>query len=430
MTRSSFNRRRFLQSSAGAVAAGLTTPYWLTRPSRAAESKNDRPNIAAIGVANKGIPDAKEAAKYGDILAVCDVDKSHAENALNKLALKADMVEDYRRLLDRKDIEALVVVVPDHWHTKIAIDAMRAGKDVYLEKPMTLTVDEGKQLRKVVEETGRVLQVGSQQRSDERFRTACELVRNGRLGKIQEVTVGIVSGRPGGPFENRPVPEGLNWEMWLGQAPLVEFCPERCHYTFRFWFEYSGGQMTNWGAHHLDIAHWALDMDNSGPLSVDGHAELPHTKNGYNVPTSCTVDYVYPGDIKLQIVTASSGGGNGASGGVTFKGTKGEIHVDRRSLTGKPVDELKENPFAANAIRLYKSDDHMANFFDCIKSRKLPVSDVYSQHRTCTGCHIGNISMRLGRKLNWDAQKEEFVGDSEASAMLRREQRKGYETVA
>src|SRR5204863_1591025 len=134
----------------------------------------------------------------------------------------------------------------------------------------------------------------SQQRSDERFRTACELVRNGRLGKIQEVTVGIVAGRPGGPFENRPVPAGLNWDMWLGQAPLVDFCPERCHYNFRFWFEYSGGQMTNWGAHHMDIAHWAMGMDDSGPLSVYGHADLPKIANGYNVPTTQTVDYIYP----------------------------------------------------------------------------------------------------------------------------------------
>jgi myo-inositol 2-dehydrogenase / D-chiro-inositol 1-dehydrogenase len=427
--RSSFNRRSFLQGSAGAVAAGLTTPYWLTSATRAAESKNDRPTLAAIGVANKGLPDAIEAAKHADIVAICDVDRGHAENAQNKLNSKAELYEDYRRVLDRKDVDAVLVVTPDHWHTKIAIDAMRAGKDLYLEKPMTLTVDEGKQLRKVVKETGRVMQIGSQQRSDERFRTACELVRNGRLGKIQEVTVGIVAGRPGGPFENKPVPTGLNWEMWLGQAPLVEFCPERCHYTFRFWFEYSGGQMTNWGAHHMDIAHWGLDMDNAGPVSVQGHAELPQLKNGYNVPTSCTVDYLYPNDVKLQIVTSGAGGGNGASGGVTFKGDKGEIHVDRRSLTGAPADELKENPFPADAIRLYKSDNHMANFFDCLKSRKQPVSAVESQHRTCTACHIGNISMRLGRKLNWDSQKEEFVGDSEANAMLRREQRKGYETA-
>jgi predicted dehydrogenase len=270
--------------------------------------------------------------------------------------------------------------------------------------------------------------VGTQQRSDSRFRQACELVRNGRLGKLEKVTVSLPrSTKVGGPFTSRPVPETLNWERWQGQAPEHDFCTERCHHDFRWWYEYSGGIMTDWGAHHMDIAHWALGIEQSGPLTIEGKMgddernrihEAQHA-NSFNTAGEFTVDLIYPGDVLVQVVLGDEG--------VLFEGDSGRLYVNRGKITGKPVEELAERPLPADAIRLYESHDHMGNFFDCIESREKPISDVVSQHRSVSACHLANISLRLGRKLTWDAAKEEFVGDSEANGMLSRSQRNPYE---
>lgn len=415
------SRRSFLQTSTAALGAGLAVPYWMTGQSLAKESKNDRPIMGAIGLGGQGTGISTNAMRFGDYAAVCDVDRSHAEAGKEKLGGKAEIYEDYRKLLDRKDIEAVTIGTPDHWHTAVALYALRAGKDVYCEKPLTLTVNEGKLLVKAVQETGRVFQVGTQQRSDDRFRTACELVRNGRLGKLKKVTVSLPeSTSEGGPFKTQPVPKELNWDFWLGQAPKTDYIPERCHFQFRWWYEYSGGVMTDWGAHHMDIAHWAMGVEQAGPLTIEAKGMLPMIKDGYNTPKYFTVDLTYPDDVLVHVKVDHDNG-------ILFEGDAGRIFVNRGKLTGKPAEELTANPLPENAIRLYKSTDHMGNFFDCIKSRKTPVSDVVSQHRTVSACHLCNISLRLGgRKLNWDAEKEDFVGDSEATAMLSREPRAPY----
>lgn len=424
---SKVTRRTFVRGAAGIAAAGALGPQWFTLPLARGEdaepkSKNDRLRFGAIGVGPQGMGIANASRRFGDIVAVCDVDGNRAAEAKEKFGGKADIYEDYRKLLERDDIDAVTIGTPDHWHTAITLAALKSGRDAYCEKPLTLTVDEGKLLVKTVKETGKILQVGTQQRSDDRFRLACELVRNGRIGKLKKVTVTLPPAQEGGPFATKPVPENLNWDFWLGQAPYVDYIPERCHYQFRWWFEYSGGTMTDWGAHHMDIAHWGMDMENSGPLTIEGHAKLPQIENGYNVPNNFTVDMTYPGDIELHI--------NIGDNGVLFEGDKSRVYVNRGRITGRPVEELKDNPLPEDRIKLHASDDHMGDFVKSVRTREQPVSDVVSQHRSVSACHLANISMRLGRKLSWDPEKELFVDDSEANAMLSRPQRAPYQIEA
>ncbi len=430
MSHPSPNRRAFLAQSSAVAAAGLCVPYWFTsRQARADESKNDRPLIGCIGTGDRwkgGI--VGDLRKHGDIVAVCDVDRKHAEEGREKAGGKADIYEDYRKVLDRDDVQVVSIVTPDHWHSKIAIEAMKAGKDIYCEKPLTLTIDEGKLICKVLKDTNRVFQVGTQQRSEmgQRFLTAIAMIRDGRIGKVQKVTCAIGGAPSGGPFEPMPVPQELNWEMWQGQTPLVDYTEKRCHYEFRWWYEYSGGKMTDWGAHHVDIASWGIGADDTGPVSVEGTAVHPNIPNGYNVATEFLVNCKYANGVDLIIR-------HDTENGVTFEGDQGTIFVSRGALKGEPVEQLKDNPLPEDAItKLYggQPTSHMANFFDCVKSRKQPISDVFSHHRAMTTCHLANLAIRLGRKLNWNPDTEQIEGDSEAQAMQSRPQRKGYEVVA
>ncbi|MGD9721796.1 MAG: Gfo/Idh/MocA family protein [Pirellulales bacterium] len=434
MTQRSITRRRFVQTSA-AAAALAANPLWLAGRARGQESKNERPLVGSIGLGGQGTGIARRASVYGDVVAVCDVHRQHAERAKQEHFAKADVFEDYRKLLERSDIEAVTIGTPDHWHTEIALAALEAGKHVYCEKPLTLTIDEGKQLVAAVKKTGKVMQVGTQQRGDQfaLFGRAVATVRSGQLGKIKKVTVHLpLSTEEGGPFAAQPVPEGLNWDMWLGQAPVAEYCPERSHFRFRWWYEYSGGICTDWGAHHMDVAQWALDVENSGPLTIDGtKTALPSIPGGFNTPKLVTVDYQYPGDVHVQLLAQPPG-----DEGVTFEGENGRIFVNRGRITGKPIEDQDADPATKEKIMaaveaLYKGNtakmgDHMGNFFEAWKFGKWPISDVASQHRSVSACHLANISIRLRRKLSWDAAKEEFVGDSEANSMLTRAQREPY----
>jgi predicted dehydrogenase len=429
MNTRSQTRRGFLKTSAVA-AAGLTTTYWLTSSvARAADasSKNDRPLVGCIGVGDRWKGLFKGVLPHGDIVAVCDVDGKHAETAQEKIGRKTDSYGDYRKLLDRKDIDVVTIVTPDHWHTKIAIDAMRAGKDVYCEKPLTLTIDEGKKICQVVRETGRVFQVGTQQRTemDQRFLKAIAMIRDGRIGKVNRAICAIGGAPTGGPFAAMPVPPELNWEMWLGQAPMVDYTEKRCHYEFRWWYEYSGGKMTDWGAHHVDIATWAIGADQSGPKSVEGTAKHPDTPNSYNTATEFLVTCKYSDGTELIIR-------HDTENGITFEGEKGSFFVSRGNMKGEAVEQLKDHPLPEGAIeKLYggRPTSHMANFFQAVKSRKQPISDVFTHHRSVTTCHLANIAIRLGRKINWDPQAEQIVGDSEAQSWQSRTPRKGYEIV-
>jgi predicted dehydrogenase len=404
-------------------------PYTFTVPqATGADAKNDRLSFAAIGVGGRGSELARQARAFGDIVAVCDVDRQHAERAKQQAGGKAQIFGDYRKLLERKDIDAVTIGTPDHWHIPIAIAACQAGKDVYCEKPVTLTVEEGQKLVRVVKETGRVFQVGSQQRSEFGllFLKAVAIVHAGRLGELKSVLVSNGAAPTGGPYAVKPIPSNLDWDMWLGQAPKVDYIPERCHRTFRWWFEYSGGMMTDWGAHHLDIAHWGMKMEHTGPVSIDGRAKLPSIENGYNTPAEFEVDMTYPGGLPVKLLVK-----NGARSGVLFEGERGRIFVSRGTLAGKPVEQLADSPLPEDAIsRLYRGKQpgsHMRNFVECIRSRDLPISDVTTQHRSTSALHLANISIRLGRAIKWDPDAEKIVGDDDATAMLGREPRKGYE---
>ncbi|MDZ4687402.1 MAG: Gfo/Idh/MocA family oxidoreductase [Planctomycetaceae bacterium] len=412
MSRSKLSRRSFLAAGATALAA----PYII--PARAFGA-NERIVTAHIGVGGQGTSNLNNFLKQGTVpAALCDVDSERLGKAVKLVTdkgHKCDGVGDYRRLLDRKDIDAIVVTTPDHWHALTTIHACQAGKDVYCEKPLSLTVVEGRRMVEAARDNKRIVQTGSQQRSDDRFRLACELVRSGRLGELKEVHVGIPACNFSGPpvADSKP-PAQLDYDMWLGPAPDRPYNEKRVHYLFRFFWDYSGGQMTNFGAHHLDIAQWALDMDNSGPVSVEGTAEF-HPQQWYEVTSSCRLTYTYATGVKVVLGQLQED----IKGGCKFIGTRGSIFVDRGKIVGTPEDLVKE-PLPDNATRLYASKNHHQDFLDCIKSRKLPICDVEIGHRSATVCHLGNIAARIGRKVEWDPASEQILRDSEAAAMLSR----------
>ncbi len=437
MTRSHLNRREALRRAGGWTASSLLLPYVFTADAEETnrpKSKNDRFRIGAIGMRYQGSVIAEKACEYGDIVAICDVDREIADKAREQFGGKAELYEDYRQMLERKDIDVVTIGTPDHWHTAMVVAACQAGKDVYCEKPLTLTIDEGKLLSRVVRETGRVVQVGTWQRSDENFRLGCELVRQGRIGKLTKVTVVLGKNKTGGPFAEQPVPKHLNWDLWQGPTPRVPYIPERCHYTFRWWYEYSGGQMTDWGAHHIDIAQWGMGAELTGPVEIDGQAKFPTIPHGYNVAIDFHATMRYANGVELEIL-------DDGRNGVLFEGEHGRVFVNRGTVSGKPVEDLASQPLPRESFKLYKHDNltrpprtgkldsiinHMGNFFDCVKSRNTPLGDVASQHRSVSVCHLANISMRLGRRLRWDPDRENFLGDDEANRWLSREQHEPF----
>jgi hypothetical protein len=447
------SRRVFLQ---GAAAAGTAVTLGSSlNPAFGYRSPSDRPVFATIGLRNQGWTITEKSFKFADFAALADVDSnvlgSNVEKTERAQKKKPDAYKDYRKILDRKDIDAVMIATPDHWHTKISVEAMYAGKDVYCEKPLTLTIAEGKLIEKVVKETGRVFQVGTMQRTeiDQRFLLAVALVKHGRIGTVQRVTCGI-NGMDASPvIPVVPVPKELDWDFWLGPAPKVDYrsLPEmregygggvplhsNCHYAFRNWHEYSGGKLTDWGAHHVDIACWALGASDTGPSKVSPlEFKLPvEYKNGhplvqdqYNAATSFKIQADMPNKVEMMI---TSEGDNG----ILFEGTEGRFFVNRGKIAGKPVEDLKDKPLPDGAIEeIYGgkvSENHTANFIEGMKARKQPISDVWTHNRMLEICHLSNIAMRLNRALEWDPVKREIVGDSEANSFLARESRKGYET--
>ncbi len=463
MSHSQQNRRDFLKSVSTVAAAGAVMPYWFTctrsLADDAAKSPNERLRLGCIGTGSRWGAVGPAAMNFATCLAVCDVDANHAlrgQNVAKERNTKAgfqgqhvDRYEDYQKILERDDIDIVTIVTPDHWHSKIAIEAMQAGKDVYCEKPLTLTINEGKQIVKVLKETGRVFQVGTQQRTEmgRRFLGAIALIRDGRIGEIKKVTCNIGGAPTCDPIPVADVPAGLNWEKWQGQTALHDFRYKqngrwgnsRCHYEFRWWYEYSGGKMTDWGAHHVDIATWALGMGDSGPTAIEGlmvehpvpldEKGMPTEEDRYNTASKFDIRVDYPNGVEMHIVSHSKEGN-----GITFEGTKAAFHVSRGNLMdvqGTVIADLKANPLPEGAIAdVYGKKvpgSHMENFIQCVRDRELPISDVYSHHRALTTCHLANIAIRLGRRLEWDADKEQIVGDPEANQWLGREQRKGYE---
>jgi predicted dehydrogenase len=430
------SRRRFLQASAAA-----SLPAWFLEAEncyaqeiRPPRSPSEKPNVALIGCGSRGSGDIKDASKFGNVVAYCDVDEGHA-GKLAGTTKGAKTYTDFRKLLEQTDIDVVLNCTPDHWHTLINLAALQAGKDVYSEKPLTLTIDEGKRVVAAVKKNRRILQVGSQQRSDRRFRLACELVRNGRLGKITTVTTILPSGLRGGPFKTASVPRGFDWDFWQGQTANIDYVPERGHFSFRYWYDYSGGTMTDWGAHHNDIALWGMGLENSGPTTIEGKALVEPVPGGYTAASEYEIHYTYANGVKHLCTSTTINGPFGDvkrqpkpgefAHGVKFEGPEGWIYVTRGLLQASRPELLSE-PLTSKTVSLYVSNDHMRNFFECVKSRKAPVVDASTGHRSVSVCHLGVLAMRLGRKLNWDPEKEQFINDKEADSYLSRAQRKPY----
>jgi predicted dehydrogenase len=433
-------RRAFLKTTA-AMAAASALPNWFFEESRAlaqsakAPSPNDQPAVALVGCGGMGRGDANNASRFGRIAALCDVDENRLAST-KKQWPDAATFTDFRKVMERDDIDVVICGTTDHWHTLVSMAAMREGKDVYCEKPLTLTIDEGKRLVDTARQHKRILQTGSQQRSDRYFRLACELVRNGRIGKLKHVSVFLPAGLRQGPFKPSPVPEGFNWDMWLGPAPQVDYVKERTHFSFRYWWDYSGGTMTDWGAHHNDIALWGMGLDRSGPVEIEGKPLVEMIPGGFTAYSEYDLRYTYANGVthSCKSTTDDSWSGGvinreGQRHGIRFEGADGWIWVTRGDLSASKEDLIAE-PLPSDAERLYLSGDHMKNFFDCVRSRKDPICDVEIGHRSASICHLGVIALRLGRKLKWDPVKEQFPGDKEANGWVAREMRKPWDYEA
>lgn len=431
------SRRTFLRTSA-AVGAGLAFPTIVPSSVFGAEAPSERITVGCIGVGRMGTGDLKEALgiKQVQVVAVCDLDarrvklaQATVESAYAKLSpsghYKGCMgYGDFRELTARSDIDAVQIATPDHWHALPAIEAARSGKDVFLQKPLTLTIHEGRVLSDTVRRYGRVFQVGSQQRSDGNFRTACELVRNGRVGKLHTIKVGFGTDPGCGPKPEMPVPENLDYEMWLGPAPWAPYTEERVHPQNSInarpgWLrisDYGAGMITGWGSHHLDIAHWGMGTEHTGPVEIAGEAEFP--KDGlWDVHGDFRIEYTYANGVKLICTDEKKN-----RGGVLFEGDKGWIWVTRGRIDAEPKSLLQET-IGSGETKLYVSNYHKGNFYDCVKSRAETIAPVEVGHRSCSACLLGDIAMRLGRKLRWDPAKEEFIGDADANHMLSRPMR-------
>jgi predicted dehydrogenase len=456
------SRRDFLQTLSATAAAGIA-PYFLARSSWAADTAgppSDRVRIGAIGLGIRGTDIGKTLANYGQIVAMCDIDSNHRFD-YQKMLVKSGVgaahgYKDYREVLDRDDVDAVVIATPDHWHVKIAVEAIQAGKDVYCEKPLSLTIDEGRQMIRALDKSDRVMQVGTQQRSEKQFIQAIALVRAGRIGEVKKVTIGIDRAPFSDSIPTASVPQNLDWDMWLGQCATRDYrygggvkkwtgkksigdgseFASNCHEEFRWWYDFSGGKLTDWGAHHMDICHWLLGQHEPGggprkitPVHVEHPVEFdergnPKQTDRYNVATKYEFRLDFPNDVE---VTVSSDARNG----LLVEGTKGRLFVNRATIEGKPIEELKDNPLPEDALDQVRGVgrpwDHMGDFIHSIKTREKPVANVWSHHRSVTTCHLMAIAARLNRALEWDAKSETVVGDDVANSMQKREQRKGYE---
>jgi predicted dehydrogenase len=414
--------------------------------------------VAAIGVGgsrgahSRGREIALQASQHARMIAVCDVDAVHTAEFNAKFDNKLAMYTDYRRLLENEKPDIVTIGTTDQWHVPIAMAALRAGCDVYCEKPLTLTIEEGILIRDAVKETGRVFQVGTQQRSEMGlvFLKAVALVKSGRLGKNVCAHVAIDGSPIGGPFPTTEPIAGLDWNLWLGPAQQADYSPER-RKEFRWFYDYSGGKMTDWGAHHIDIAQWALGKDQTGPTKIsgtckftplvpdhfdwvayfEGRATLP---NGYHTPPEFHINLTFDDGALLTVGSDyhSEDGQTSFTNGILFEGDDGRIFVNRGKISGKLVEDLSaagQQELDDQVIQLYNGKqpgDHMRNFFECIASRQTPISDVATHHRSMTSCHLCNIALMLGREIAWDPAKEEFIGDEQATMLKTRPRREPF----
>ena len=449
-------RRNFIKKTAVGITAGIVIPTIVPSSVFGKTAPSNKIQIGQIGVGRIArAHDLHETLKYdvARIVAVSDVDSKrlkdgkqlvddyYAKKLEKRKYIEAKMYDDYREMLLNKDIDAVMISTPDHWHAQPAVEAALAGKDIYLQKPTSLTVKEGRILSDIVQEKGVILQMGTQQRSSPQFRIAAELVRNGRIGKIHTVKIGL-PGDPSGPeVPDMPVPSNLNYDMWLGSTPDVPYTETGVHpqhdYSRPGWLrleQYGAGMITGWGQHHIDSANWGIDTEYTNPVEIEAVAQFP--KSGlWNVHGDFMVKALYENGIEMLI-------SGGYPNGIRYIGSEGWIFVSRgdyqatasdpksKASSSKALDasdpSILTSVIQDNEIHLYKSSEQHGNWLDCIQSRKEPISPVEPGHRACATCLISHIAMKTGEKLKYDPKKEEFLNNDAANAMLSRENRKPW----
>lgn len=433
------SRRTFLKSAAVTLAA----PYFVPASVFGQNAPSNRIAMGCIGTGNQGLPILKRFMKLDDtqIVAVCDVNRGsfgykeedhfygrepakkvvddyYADASRSGSFTGCEAFEDFRELLQRDDIDAVTIVAPDHWHAVMTIMAARAGKDMYTEKPLSLTIGEGR-MADAVEKYDRILQTGTHERSNPTVRKACELVRSGRIGEVKRIITHVGLNNKVGPgpgWKPMDVPEGFNYDMWLGPAPEAPYHKDRCLYRFRFNYDYSGGQITNFGVHSNDMAQWGLGMDDSGPVEIE-YLDAKYLPEGslFNTATHTKFRALYANGVELLCQTDKP------SVRCRFEGTEGVVQVENKgqNFITEPEEIANVDIPAADAI-LAVSDNHQRNFIDCVKTREQPVSNVEAGHRSASVCHLGNIAIKLKTKLEWDPKAEKFTNNDEANDYLHR----------
>ncbi|MFO7774212.1 MAG: Gfo/Idh/MocA family oxidoreductase [Candidatus Hydrogenedentota bacterium] len=415
MSKHYLTRRQILKAAAGAAFVGP-----LIVPARALgqESPSDQITMGCIGVGSMGSGNMRGFLSRDDVrvLAVCDVDENHLEEARNHVNNHydnedCDAYTDFRDLVARDDIDAVMIATPDHWHCLTALAAVRAGKDVYCEKPLAHTHEEGMAVVEAVRQHEVVWQTGSQQRSSGNFRRGVELVRNGVIGELEHVEVGLPSGSEGPTHSPEDPPEHVDYDFYCGPAEKIPFDPQRFHWDWRWHLNFGGGQLMDWINHHNDIAHWGMNMDNSGPLEVEATGEFPPEDSAYNAPYHYTFDCVYPNGVTVNVSDSNQMGAR-------FHGTNGWVYVNRGHFSASE-EEWTADDFDAGPIQVYHSNDHRGNFIECVKSRKPTICPPHVSHRSCTPGWLAYASMFTGRKVRWDPAREEILDDSEAAEYLK-----------
>jgi len=429
-------RRAFLGTAAAA-------PYVLPASARGADGRpapSGRIAMGCIGLGGRGTVDMQAFLGHAEaqVVALCDVDAGSSryedlwhrglapalETVRKRYAAEAaagtyrgpDGTQDFREVLARPDVDAVCIATPDHWHGPIAVLAAKAGKDVYCEKPLSLTIGDGRAMVEAVQRYGRVFQCGSQRRASARCRQSCELVRNGRIGRLHTVRVGL----PGGHWIRKgahetdapePVPEGFDYDLWLGPAPWAPYTFNRCHWNFRWNLDYSGGQVTDWGAHFIDMAHWGMGTELAGPVEVRGTGTWPPRTALWNTATAFEIECVYAGGVRMLITSRG--------GGVRFEGTDGWVDLEG----GTEPAGLRQSAIGPGEVRLHEAASMHADFLEAVRTRRRTAAPAEVAHRSITPAHLGNIAMLVGRPIRWDPRREEIVGDQEASRHLQRPKR-------
>jgi len=430
--KNAIDRREFLKRT-GALAAGAVAFPYVVRSSALGMagglSPSNRITMGAIGVGGMGTGDLRGflGKKEVQMLAVCDVDKRHRDRAKNIVDAKygtkdCDAYNDFREIIARKDIDSVMIATVDQWHAIPAVMAAKAGKDIHAQKPLAYNIAEGRAIVDAVKKHGVVWQTGSQQRSDRRFRFACELVRNGCIGKVHTVKVGLPNRNSvrGGSTDPCDPPEGFDYNMWLGPAPWVPYNPSRCHWNFRWIKDYAGGQITDWAGHHCDIAQWGMNTEHTAPVEIEGTGIWPKS-----LLFNTVEDYRFVCKYKEGFTMIVAGP---LPQGVRFEGEKGWVFVNRGQIDAEPKSLLKTE-FGPNDIHLYRSNDHQQNFLDCVKTRKKTVAPADVAHHSIMIGHLGVIAITLERKIYWDPEKERFINDAGANDMLSRQMRGPWQKV-